>query len=56
MDLRRTAIMQMVEGGVDVVGIMQTSGHASPQSVKPYLVNTLAGATKALSNRKDNLI
>jgi len=56
MDLRRTAITQMVERGVDVVGIMQVSGHASPQSVTPYLVNTLAGATKALSNRKDDLI
>jgi len=56
MDLRRTAITQMVERGVDVVGIMQVSGHANPQSVKPYLVNTLAGATKALSNREDDLI
>ena len=56
MDLRRTAITQMVERGVDVVGIMQVSGHANPQSVKPYLVNTLAGATEALSNREDDLI
>jgi len=56
MDLRRTAITQMVERGVDVVGIMQVSGHSSPQSVMPYLVNTLAGATKALSNREDDLI
>lgn len=56
MDLRRTAITQMVERGVDVVGIMQVSGHASPQSVTPYLVNTLAGATEALSNREDDLI
>tara|TARA_R100000951_G_scaffold108969_1_gene105604 strand:- start:545 stop:1471 length:927 start_codon:yes stop_codon:yes gene_type:complete len=56
MDLRRTAITQMVERGVDVVGIMQVSGHANPQSVKPYLVNTLAGATEALSNREEDLI
>lgn len=56
MDLRRTAITQMVERGVDVVGIMQVSGHANPQSVKPYLVNTLVGATKALSNREEDLI
>ena len=56
MDLRRTAITQMVERGVDVVGIMQVSGHSSPQSVTPYLVNTLAGATEALSNREDDLI
>jgi len=56
MDLRRTAITQMVERGVDVVGIMQVSGHANPQSVKPYLVNTLVGATKALSNGEDDMI
>ena len=56
MDLRRTAITQMVEKGVDVVGIMQVSGHSTPQSVAPYLVNTLAGATEALSNREDDLI
>lgn len=56
MDLRRTAITQMVERGVDVVGIMQVSGHANPQSVKPYLVNTLVGATKALSNREEDMI
>jgi len=56
MDLRRTAITQMVENGVDVVGIMQVSGHSSPQSVMPYLVNTLAGAKQALSNREDDLI
>ena len=56
MDLRRTAITQMVERGVDVVGIMQVSGHANPQSVKPYLVNTLAGSTEAQSKREDDLI
>ena len=54
MDLRRTAITQMVEKGVDVVGIMQVSGHSTPQSVAPYLVNTLAGATEALSNREED--
>jgi hypothetical protein len=31
---------------------MQVSGHSNPQSVKPYLVNTLTGATNALANRK----
>ena len=56
MDLRRTAITQMVEKGVDVVGIMQVSGHANPQSVKPYLVNTLTGATTAQANREEDLI
>jgi hypothetical protein len=52
MDLRRTGITQLVEGGADAFGIMQVSGHSNPQSVKPYLVNTLTGATNALANRK----
>jgi integrase len=52
MDLRRTGITQLVEGGVDTFGIMQVSGHSNPQSVKPYLVNTLTGSTNALANRK----
>lgn len=51
MDLRRTAITELVESGVDMAGIMQVSGHANPQSVKPYLVNTFSGASKALSAR-----
>jgi integrase len=54
MDLRRTAITEMVEGGVDLAGVMQVSGHRSPQSVKPYLVNTYSGAVKALEGRKGN--
>ena len=53
-DLRRTAITEMVEAGVDLVGIMQVSGHQSPQSVKPYLVNTFSGATNALERRFNN--
>jgi|TARA_R110000782_G_scaffold63899_1_gene130637 integrase len=56
MDLRRTAITQMVEKGLDAVGIMQVSGHANPQSIKPYLVNTLTGATTAQACREDELI
>ena len=51
-DLRRTAITEMVEAGVDLVGIMQVSGHQNPASVKPYLVNTLSGASAALAKRK----
>jgi integrase len=53
MDLRRTAITQMVEEGADIAHIMQASGHNNPQSVKPYLVNTFSGASNALSKRKD---
>lgn len=51
MDLRRTAITEMAEAGVDMAGIMQVSGHRNPQSVKPYLVNTFAGASNALAKR-----
>jgi len=51
MDLRRTAITEMVEGGADLAQIMQVSGHADPGSVKPYLVNTFSGAKNALSKR-----
>jgi len=51
MDLRRTAVTEMMEGGVDLVGIMQVTGHKNIQSVKPYMVNTLSGATKALAAR-----
>jgi integrase len=51
MDLRRTAITEMVEGGADLAQIMQVSGHRSPDSVRPYLVNTYSGAVNALSKR-----
>lgn len=51
MDLRRTAITEAVEAGVDLVGIMQFSGHQNPASVKPYLVNTFSGASAALAAR-----
>jgi integrase len=51
MDLRRTAITEMVEAGVDLAGIMQVSGHSSANSVVPYLVNTLTGATTAQNKR-----
>jgi len=51
MDIRRTVIVEMVEGGADAVSIMQASGHASTTSLTPYLVNTLLGSTQALSKR-----
>lgn len=51
-DLRRTGITELVEAGVDLMQIMMVSGHASPQSVKPYLVNTFEGAKNALSHRE----
>lgn len=51
MDLRRTAVTEMMEGGVDLAGIMQVTGHKNVASVKPYMVNTYSGATKALAAR-----
>ena len=51
MDLRRTAITEMVEAGVDLAGIMQVSGHSSPSSVTPYMVNTISGATTTQNKR-----
>jgi integrase len=52
MDLRRTAITEMVEAGVDLAQIMMVSGHRSPDSVRPYMVNTFSGASNALAMRK----
>ncbi len=54
MSLRRTAVTEMMEAGVDLVGIMQVTGHVNPASLKPYMVNTLAGATTALDKRNKN--
>ena len=51
MDLRRTAVTEMMEGGVDLAGIMQVTGHKNIGSIKPYMVNTFSGASKALSAR-----
>ena len=53
MDLRRTAVTEMMEGGVDLAGIMQVTGHQNIASVKPYMVNTYSGASKALAARGD---
>lgn len=51
MDLRRTAVTEMMEGGVDLANIMQVTGHQNINSVKPYMVNTFSGASKALAAR-----
>lgn len=50
-DLRRTATVEMAEAGVDMVQIMSVTGHANPQSVKPYLKNTLTSASEACKLR-----
>jgi|14_taG_2_1085336.scaffolds.fasta_scaffold04695_5 integrase len=57
MDMRRTAITEMVEAGVDVTQIKQVSGHKSISSLDPYIKHTFSGASNALAQRqayKDN--
>ena len=51
MDLRRTGTTEMVESGVPLPQIMSVTGHANPQSVKPYLKNTYTSANNALTTR-----
>jgi len=51
MDLRRTAITEMVEVGVPLPSIMAMSGHATPSSLTPYIKHTLRGAKTAQSMR-----
>ena len=47
MDMRRTAITEMVDAGVSLPQIMAVSGHENPQSVKPYMKNTLTSSSEA---------
>jgi integrase len=51
MDMRRTAITEMVEAGVDIAQIKQVSGHKSLNSLTPYIRHTFAGASNALAQR-----
>jgi integrase len=53
MDMRRTGTVEMVDAGVPLAQIMSVTGHQSPQSVAPYLKNTLSSATSALSKRNE---
>ena len=55
-DLRRTGTTEMVDAGVGMAQIMSVTGHANPQSVQPYLKNTLASADRALTDRKIHAI
>ncbi len=50
--LRKTAIVEMVDAGVDAVGIMNVSGHKNISSLNPYMKHTLKGAANALAQRK----
>lgn len=51
MDLRRTAVTEMIEAEVPLPNIMAMTGHATPQSVAPYLKHTLKGAMVAARMR-----
>jgi integrase len=51
-DLRRTGTTEMVDAGVGMAQIMSVTGHSNPQSVQPYLKNTLISADRALTDRK----
>tara|TARA_R110002012_G_scaffold317276_1_gene533256 strand:- start:781 stop:1653 length:873 start_codon:yes stop_codon:yes gene_type:complete len=53
-DLRRTGTTEMVEAGVGIGQIMSVTGHANPQSVKPYMKNTYDSANYALTKRKNH--
>lgn len=52
-DLRRTGTVQMVEAGVSMPQIMSVTGHANPNSVKPYMKHTYLSANEALTARKN---
>ena len=56
MDMRRTKITEMVEGGVDITQIMSVSGHQNIQSVTPYVKHTLKSAKSALSKTQSLII
>lgn len=51
MDLRRTAVTEMIEAEVPLPNIMAMTGHQTPQSVAPYLKHTLKGAMVAAKMR-----
>ena len=52
-DLRRTGTTEMVDAGVSMANIMSVTGHANPQSVKPYMKHTLTSASVALNMRRN---
>jgi len=53
-DLRRTGTTEMVQAGVGIGQIMSVTGHANPQSVKPYIKNTYDAANYALTKRSSH--
>ena len=53
-DLRRTGTTEMVDAGVSIGQIMSVTGHANPQSVKPYMKHTYDSANYALTKRRNH--
>jgi len=51
-DLRKTAIVQMIESGVDHLAIQSVSGHKSVASLNPYNKFSLKTAKSALDRRQ----
>lgn len=51
MDMRRTGTVEMIDAGVPMPQIMSVTGHANPQSVKPYMKHTLTSARAAATLR-----
>ena len=51
MDLRRTAVTEMVGAGVPLTNVMSLTGHATPSSLTPYVRHTLKSATVAQDMR-----
>lgn len=51
MDLRRTAVTEMVMAGVPLTNVMSLTGHATPSSLTPYVRHTLKSAAVAQDMR-----
>ena len=51
MDMRRTAVTEMIDAGVPLPNVMAMTGHSTPQSLVPYMKNTLKSATVAQDMR-----
>ena len=50
--LRKTAIVQMIESGVDHLAIQSVSGHKNVESLNPYNKFSLKTAKTALDRRE----
>ena len=51
-DLRKTAIVQMIQGGAETAQVMSVTGHKNITSLNPYLKHNIETATVAMDRRK----